>query len=225
MSKWLNQFLGNEIVNRTDKSDRLDLGANLSGLSGCPQELLDDKKVENNLMKGGDKSDRFNFEANMSPLSLPARGLLDEKVKKVKNNPGKGGDKSDRLRFQANMSPLSLRTRGLFDEKLEKMEKMPGIGPDKPDKLDANLNMSGLSGRPLDVLERISSPYDEQDFEERLAIAEYDGGQTPLHAHRIAYLDAFISALTALPATDSQKDWLEKRIQTSLAWIEAQGYL
>jgi hypothetical protein len=37
------------------------------------------------------------------------------------------------------------------------------------------------------------------EFEERLAIAEYDGQQTPLQAQRIAYLDAFISVLVALP--------------------------
>jgi hypothetical protein len=51
MSKWLNQFLENEIVNRSDKSDRFDLGVNLSGLSGRPQGLLEEKKVENNLRK------------------------------------------------------------------------------------------------------------------------------------------------------------------------------
>lgn len=37
------------------------------------------------------------------------------------------------------------------------------------------------------------------DFEERLAIAEYDGHQTPLQAERIAYQDAFIAVLNALP--------------------------
>jgi hypothetical protein len=69
-----------------------------------------------------------------------------------------------------------------------------------------------------------SSPYDSQDFEEKLAIAEYDGYQNSTQAHRIAYLDAFISTLTALPATASQKDWLDMRIQTALAWVEAQEY-
>ena len=44
MSKWLNLFLENEIVNRSDKSDRFDLRVSLSGLSGGPQELLDEKK-------------------------------------------------------------------------------------------------------------------------------------------------------------------------------------
>jgi len=58
----------------------------------------------------------------------------------------------------------------------------------------------------------------------RLRRGHVRGDMTPLHTHRIAYLDAFISVLTALPATDSQKDWLDQRIQTSLARIEAQGF-
>src|SRR3990167_4358908 len=88
------------IVNR---SDRFDLGVNLSGLSGRAWGLLDEKKVENNLRKGGDKSDRFKFEPNMSPLSLRSPGLLDEKTEKIENNLRKGGDKSARFRFKPNM--------------------------------------------------------------------------------------------------------------------------
>lgn len=40
----------------------------------------------------------------------------------------------------------------------------------------------------------------------------------------MTYLDAFISVLTALPATTSQRNWLDQRIQTLLAWIEAQDF-
>jgi hypothetical protein len=69
---------------------------------------------------------------------------------------------------------------------------------DNPDRLDPNLNLSRRA-------QGIFSQYGEQDFEERLAIAEYEGEQMPLHAHCIAYLDAFISILTALPATASQR--------------------
>ena len=74
MNKWLNQFLENEIVNR---SDRFDLGLNLSDLSGHPPGLLDEnlEKVENNTSKGGDKSARFKLRANMSPLSLRPQGF------------------------------------------------------------------------------------------------------------------------------------------------------
>lgn len=173
MSKWINLFLKNEIVNSSDKSDR------------------------------------FKLETNMSPLSLCSRELLDEKLEKAENNHSKGGDKSARFRFETNMSPLSLRPLGLLDEKMVNTPE-PDIS-NKPDRSDPNLNLSSSS-----LLD---------SFEERLAIVEYDGDQTPLHAHHIAYLDAFISVLTALPATGPQRDWLDQRIQTSLAWIEAQNFL
>ena len=49
------------------------------------------------------------------------------------------------------------------------------------------------------------------EFNERLAIAEHDGGQTPLEAHRMAYLDTFLSILFDLSATDPQKTgWLKR---------------
>lgn len=106
----------------------------------------------------------------------------------------------------------------------KKMENMHGIGPDKTDRFDPNLNMSGLSGRAPGLLDENFFPYDEYDFDERLSIAEYEGETSPVEAHRIAYLDAFISVLTSLPATASQRGWLGMRIQTALAWIEAQGF-
>jgi len=37
------------------------------------------------------------------------------------------------------------------------------------------------------------------DYEERIAIAEYDGHQTSIQAQRIAYQDAFITTLNAYP--------------------------
>lgn len=172
MSKWLNLFLENEIVNRSDKSDR------------------------------------FKLETNMSPLSLRPLGSLDKKLEKAENNHSKGGDKSARFKLEPNMSPLSLRPRGLLDEKM--VNTPESDISDKPDRSDPNLNLSGSS-----LLD---------SFEERLAIAEYDGDKTPLHAHHIAYLDAFISVLTALPATGPQRDWLDQRIQTSFAWIETQNF-
>lgn len=175
MSKWINLFLENEIVNRSDKSDK------------------------------------FKFETNMSPLSLHPQGLLDEKMEKVENNHSKGGDKSDRFKLEPNMSPLSLRLQGLLDEKM--VNTPESDISDKSGRSDPNLNLSGLSGPSL-----------RESFEERLAIVEHDGDQTPLHAHHIAYLDAFISVLTALPATGPRRDWLDQKIQTSLAWIEAQNF-
>ena len=62
------------------------------------------------------------------------------------------------------------------------------------------------------------------EFEERAAIAEYDGQQTQLQAKRIAYLDAFVSILSTLVEDDLQKDWLAQKIQTALATLEAQNF-
>lgn len=99
----------------------------------------------------------------------------------------------------------------------------------KPDIFDSGNYLSGLSdlsygisGSGFFALFKDSGLLDE--YEERLAIAEYDGGQTPTQAERMAYLDAFVSVLTTLPATDSQKDWLDMRIQTALTWIESQNF-
>ena len=61
------------------------------------------------------------------------------------------------------------------------------------------------------------------DFEERLAIAEYDGGQISVDAHGIAYLDAFLTILFELSARDPQKDLLAQKIQIAIADLEAQG--
>jgi hypothetical protein len=166
MSKWLNLFLENEIVNRSDKSDR------------------------------------FKFEPNMSPLSLRPLGLLDEKMEKVENNHSKGGDKSARFRFEPNMSPLSLHPRELLDEKM--------VNIPEPDGFTIETNMSDSS-----LLD---------SFEERLAIAEYDGQQTHLQAQRIAYLDAFISILSTLAEKDPHQDWLAQKIQTALTVLETKNF-
>lgn len=58
-----------------------------------------------------------------------------------------------------------------------------------------------------------------EDYEERLAIAEYDGHQTSAQAERIAYLDAFVSVLVTLPYDDSKGDWLSHRITTAKKWL------
>lgn len=50
------------------------------------------------------------------------------------------------------------------------------------------------------------------DFEERLAIAEYDDQKSPLQAERIAYLSAFISILFTLTEDNPHKDWLTQQI-------------
>lgn len=65
------------------------------------------------------------------------------------------------------------------------------------------------------------------EFEERLAIAEYDGQQTPLQAQRIAYLDAFMAVLAALPYEEVEgyydEDWLTRRVKATQNWLAARG--
>lgn len=62
-------------------------------------------------------------------------------------------------------------------------------------------------------------------FEERIAIAQYDGQQTPLQAERIAYLDAFVSVLANLPQEDPayKENWLEDRIRAAKEWLQDQN--
>lgn len=62
------------------------------------------------------------------------------------------------------------------------------------------------------------------DFEEQIAIAEVDGNQTPIEAHRIAYLDAFIAILSDLAENNPHQDWLAQQIQRALATLEAQNF-
>jgi hypothetical protein len=64
-----------------------------------------------------------------------------------------------------------------------------------------------------------------EDYEERLAIAEYDGHQGPVQAQRIAYQDVFIAVLLSLPdeassTETSLKEWLRNRIEGAQSWIE-----
>ena len=61
------------------------------------------------------------------------------------------------------------------------------------------------------------------DFEERLAIAEYDGQQTPVQAERIAYQDAFMDVLANLPYENVEDDWMEHRTKAAKKWLLAQG--
>ncbi|OJW46798.1 MAG: hypothetical protein BGO67_11615 [Alphaproteobacteria bacterium 41-28] len=130
-------------------------------------------------------------------------------------------DKSDRFGFNMNMSDLSDSPLSFLEENLGNISKTE---PDISDRFDSNVNMSDLSGSPLGLCNRIVSPSGEYDYEERLAIAEIDGKQSPLQAHRISYLDAFISILSTLAEDDSHQDWLTQKIQTALAILEAKNF-
>ncbi len=84
--------------------------------------------------------------------------------------------------------------------------------------------MSGLSGFSQSGLDK-SSLLD--DFEERIAIAEYDGHPGPSQAQRIAYQDAFIAVLSTLPYNDTEgyhdENWMIRRVKSAQAWLVAQG--
>ncbi|HUX80291.1 MAG TPA: hypothetical protein VMW10_11210 [Alphaproteobacteria bacterium] len=61
-------------------------------------------------------------------------------------------------------------------------------------------------------------------YDERRAIAEYDGRQTPTQAQRIAYQDAFIAVLNALPYEENlEGDWFIERIKAAQEWLVSQG--
>ena len=130
-------------------------------------------------------------------------------------------DNTDRFDHSLNMSDLSGSHQGLSEENLKNIAE---IRPEISDRFDSSVNMPDLSGSPRDILENIVFPYGEHDFEERIAIAEVDGNQNPIQAHRIAYLDAFISLLSVLAEKDPHQDWLAQKIQTALATLEVQNF-
>ena len=59
-------------------------------------------------------------------------------------------------------------------------------------------------------------------YEERLA--EIYGNQLPLHAERIAYLDAFISIISDLAENDLHQDWPAEKIQIALETLESHHF-
>ena len=159
----------------------------------------------------------------------------------LENMPGGGPDKPDRLDLSLNLSGLSGSPWGLLGENLSNMSKLgPDISDntdkpdisDKPNRLGPNLNLSGLAGPSQGDLNKTSVfPYEGSslldDFEERLAIAEYDGQQSSTQAQRIAYQDAFITVLNTLPYEEAEgyydEDWLTRRIKAAQSWLVAQG--
>lgn len=122
-------------------------------------------------------------------------------------------DKPDRFNSKTNMSVMSGPSRELLEQNLR---KLPELQPDKPDRFNLKTNMSVMSGPSL-----------RENFEERLAIAEYDGKQTHLQAQRIAYLDAFMAVLANLPYEEEEgyydEDWLTRKVKTTQYHLAAQG--
>jgi hypothetical protein len=116
-------------------------------------------------------------------------------------------DISDRFDSSVNMSDLSGYHQGLLDQNLENISR---TCTDNTDRFKTDPNISVLSVPFQDPFDEESLLY---DFEERLAIAEYDGEQTPVHAQKIAYLDGFISISSNLGEDAPHKDWLAQKIQ------------
>lgn len=131
--------------------------------------------------------------------------------------PRNSTDNTDRFKSETNMSVLSVHPQGHLDQNLENISR---INTDNTDRFKSDTNMSVLSVPSQRLL--------DQDYfysyEERIAIAEVDGNQNPTDAHCIAYLDAFISILSAFAEDDPHQDWLAQKIQTALATLEVQNF-
>lgn len=144
----------------------------------------------------------------------------------LENMSGGGPDKPDRLDPSLNLSGLSGRPWGLLEENL----RIPEIGTDisdithKPDISDKTNSRNYLSSFSTECFANRTfvSPKDTgllDEYEERLAIAEYDGLQSPIQAQRIAYLDAFVSVLVTLPYDSNKEDWLPQRLNAAQNWL------
>src|SRR5207253_1582333 len=132
--------------------------------------------------------------------------ISDKWGENLGNMPGGGPDKPDRLDPSLNLSGLSGFNQALFDKNLR---YMPRIEPDITDKTDTERHLSGLSGSTYGLSGKIPFTFSNDSdlldgYEERLAIAEYDGHQNSTQAQRIAYLDAFIAVLVTLPYEDAE---------------------
>ncbi len=155
--------------------------------------------------------------AGTSPLKVLANKVLERNTKG--NNPGTETLKS---------VPLSDQTVPLRGTNVEvgckgEADNFPYECNDT-DRLGPKTNVSVMSVPSAGPFDKESLLY---DFEERLAIAKYDGQQRPLQAERIAYLDAFISVLTTLPQEAYEnshgEDWLDARITAAKEWFKAQN--
>lgn len=151
----------------------------------------------------GDKSD-----SNLSPQSLVTRGTLSENLKNSSKNPS---DKSDKQ----HLSLLSPKNEHRLDQNLN---KGGGVTSDRSDKT----HLSGLSGENQDqdhhnqnlqhILQILTDKPDLEiqsildDFEERCAIVEYDGGCSALEAERTAYKQALINVLSSYDGTNTQTE-------------------
>jgi hypothetical protein len=163
-----------------------------------------------------DITDRFTSNANMSVLSVPSVGVFYKNPVNISKVSTDSTDITDRFIPKTNMSVLSVPSGETFYKNLGNISKMSTDNTDITDRFIPKANMSVLSGSSL-----------LDSFEERLAIAEYDGRQTHLQAQRIAYLDAFMAVLSALHFEEEEghydEDWLTRRVKATQYWLETEG--
>jgi hypothetical protein len=139
-------------------------------------------------------------------------------------------DEADNFLYEFNERAAIMEYEGVLTrektEKLNQNKEKIKISAEKETRTDStnrfktNADVSVLSAPPQGTL---GQDY-FYSYEERIAIAEIDGNQNPIQAHRIAYLDAFISILSTLAEDDPHQDWLAQKIQTALATLEMQNF-
>jgi len=220
MSKWLSKFLEKKYQNEPDKPDKCSFPLSLSDRS---KEIFN-KKVKNIPLNEPDKPDKsdlsglsgnskgliFDFHPQLVGLSVPSEGIFN---KKTKNIPQNLTDKPDKT----HLSGLSDSSGGIFNKNVENISENR---TDKTGKANGNGHLSVLSGPIYDSFVEHSIL---DAFEERIAIAEYDGQQNSDQAQWIAYQDAFIATLNALPYEErEEEDWFDQRIKAAKEWLASQ---
>ncbi len=119
----------------------------------------------------------------------------------------------------------------------QNLEYDPRKSTDKTDKI----HLSGLSGENWNPQEQ-NLEYDSRkltdkpdteiqatidDFAERAAIVEYDGGRTAVEAERTAYQEVFINVFSQYYPDEAAKilksDWFRQTIYQVQTWLNAIG--
>jgi hypothetical protein len=103
-----------------------------------------------------------------------------------------------------------------FENKLLEQNKKGNSPGTTASKSVPPLSQSSIAcGTSADVGCKLETDNVLYDFEEHVAIAEYDGLQDSSQAGWVAYLDAFLAVLATLPHEDSAEDWLDQRVNTA----------
>jgi len=170
------------------------------------------KWLNNFLQKHSDS-----YLSGLSVVSFPLEHFLHKNFEDLPEVPT---DKTDKPNSSLDLSVLSDTSREFLGRN-QKIYLKHLLTTDKTDKPNSSLDLSDGSSTSHEKLEKTALA---GEFEERIAIAEYDGQQSTLQAQRIAYHDAFIAALTTIPyETAYQSNWFSQHIKDSQAWLVSQG--